>query len=317
MLDRFGRKIEYLRISVTQDCNLKCVYCIQGMRTNSCSKLLPEDIEKIVGIMAGLGIRKVRITGGEPLMRHDICDIIRGISGIYGIEDISLTTNGIMLGEKVHKLKMAGLKRVNISLDSLKTDRFASMTGGGRLEAVLDGIGKSIEAGLNPVKVNTVLIKGINDDEIEDFILLAKEYPIEVRFIELMPIGKFGEQNIDKVVYNTEIIALHPDLIPCSREDGSNGPARCFMLEGYKGRIGFISPLSHKFCSCCNRIRLTCDGKIRTCLGDNNEFDITGLLGHDDNVLNDAVKDIIDKKPVGHCFEHGFNSNRNMNAIGG
>lgn len=319
MLDQFGRLIEYLRISVTQNCNLKCLYCRPDEKEdgpNCMNYLTPEEYGKIVKAMVSLGIRSVRITGGEPLIRKDICEIIERISKIEGIEDISLTTNGIRLDKMAEELKAAGLRRLNISLDSLKKDKFEYITGGGKLEDTLNGIQKALALGLTPVKINTVLIKGVNDDEIDEFINLTKNSQLEVRFIELMPIGKFGEENSDKIVYNTDIINSRQELIFC--EDTLKGsPARYYKMDGYKGKIGFISPMSHKFCDCCNRIRLTCDGKIKPCLGNNGEVDVTGILRQTPEELKEFIRKVIFEKPYGHHFERGFSSKRDMNRIGG
>ncbi len=318
MFDNHGRNIEYLRISVTQNCNLKCLYCSPGPDCNKkkeCNILTPSDFKNIAGIMAGLGINKIRITGGEPLVRTDICDIIRGISEIKGIEDISMTTNGVFLDEMAADLKNAGLKRLNVSLDSLKKEKFAQITGVDRLSNVLEGIKKSIDIGLLPLKINTVLIKGVNDSEIDDFMDLTKEMPVDVRFIELMPIGRFGEENRDKIIYNSDIIKARPQLIPLIvKEKGA--PAQYYRIKDHKGRIGFISPMSHKFCNCCNRIRLTCDGKIKPCLGSNGEVDLYEVI-NDIDKLTQRIKFAILQKPEGHNFETSFNSDRSMNAIGG
>ena len=319
MKDVFGREIEYLRISITQNCNLKCIYCSpdQNSYEQKCSvTLTPEEFEKIVRSMAKVGIRKVRITGGEPLSRTDVCEIIERISKVQGIEDISMTTNGINLDRMAEKLKAAGLKRLNISLDSLKKEKFEYITCGGRLEDTLKGIEKAMAVGLKPVKINTVLIKGVNDDEIDDFIQMTKDNWLEVRFIELMPIGRFGEQNSDKIVRNSDIIDARAELIFC--EDTSEGqPAKYYRIEGYKGKIGFISPISHKFCSSCNRIRLTCDGKIKPCLGSNGEVDITEVLRQEPDKLDAFIEKIIYEKPEGHNLGKKFSSTRNMNMIGG
>ncbi|HEX3029018.1 MAG TPA: GTP 3',8-cyclase MoaA [Clostridia bacterium] len=318
MKDRFGREIEYLRISITQNCNLKCLYCSpDGSSGEKCaSALKPEEFERIVGAMVRSGIRNVRITGGEPLVRQDVCEIIERISKIKGIEDISMTTNGINLDRMAEKLKSAGLKRLNVSLDSLKEDRFEYITGGGRLENTLDGIQKALALGMGPVKINTVLIKGVNDDEIDDFIQLTKDSPLEARFIELMPIGSFGECNSDKIVYNSDIINARPELILCS-DNLRSTPASYYRIEGYKGKVGFISPMSHKFCSSCNRIRLTFDGKIRPCLGNNGEVDVADLLRQNPDGLDEFIQKAIYEKPAGHNFECSFSSKRNMSMIGG
>lgn len=319
MKDRLGRDIEYLRVSVTQNCNLKCIYCAPDenrVSSNCCSSLSPEEYKTIIMCMVNNGINRVRITGGEPLTRLDVCDIIKAVSKLPGIKDLSMTTNGIHLATMAKDLKKAGLMRLNISLDSLKGDKFKHITGGGRLEDVLKGIDEALKVGLTPIKINTVLIKGINDDEIDDFINLAKYDPIEVRFIELMPVGKFGDQNRDKIVYNTDIIASHPQLVLCE-DNNENGPSQDYLMEGYKGKIGFISPMSHEFCGSCNRIRLTCDGKIKPCLGNNGEVDAIGILRNNPEKLEELVKRVIYEKPEGHNFSKKFESDRSMNLIGG
>ncbi|MCX7841453.1 MAG: GTP 3',8-cyclase MoaA [Clostridia bacterium] len=318
MIDHLGRRIEYLRISVTQNCNLNCLYCQPGGThgASGCASLSAEEIETAVKALARLGIRKVRITGGEPLVRKDIFDIVRRLAAIRQIEDLSMTTNGISLASSACKLKDLGLHRVNISLDSLDTDKFAYITGGGKLERVLQGVHKALEAGLSPVRINTVVVKGLNDSEIESMMLLTKDLPVEVRFIELMPVGEFGNKGLDKVVLNSDIIASHPELIKCERTE-TGSPASYYRIDGYKGRIGFISPMSHKFCDCCNRIRLTCDGRIKPCLGSNGEVDITKVLRSETDKLFDYLKQIIYNKPEGHNFNKGFRSERNMSMIGG
>jgi cyclic pyranopterin phosphate synthase len=319
MIDRFGREIEYLRVSITENCNLNCIYCSPGM--SGCQQkcpaaLKPEEFERIVRAAVKVGVNKVRITGGEPLVRKDVLEIVERISGIPGIEDLSMTTNGIRLDKMAEKLKKAGLHRLNISLDSLKPEKFRYITGGGELEGTLKGIDKAMELGLTPVKINTVLIRGINDDEIEDFIQLTRDKALEVRFIELMPIGRFGEQNKDKVVPNSEIIEAHSEFIFC--EDSKKGaPASYYRIEGHKGKVGFISAVSHKFCSSCNRVRLTSDGKIRPCLGNNGEMDVTEVMRNHPEELDAFIEKIIYEKPEGHNFGSDFSSLRNMSRIGG
>jgi cyclic pyranopterin phosphate synthase len=319
MIDRCGRTIDYLRVSVTEKCNLKCIYCDpdgENCTQEAEAKLSADHIEAIVRSMAKIGVRKVRITGGEPLVRKDICDIVRRVAGVEGIEDVSMTTNGINLHRYARSLKEAGLNRLNISLDSLHEDRFAKITGGGHLNKVLEGIDAALDAGLLPVKINTVLIRGVNDDEIDDFIALTKDRPLEWRFIELMPIGPFGEENGDKVVPTSEIIATRPHLVYLKKSD-RGAPAEYYKAEGHQGKVGFISPMSHKFCSDCNRIRLTSDGKLRPCLGNNGEVDVMTVLKEHPEQLDEFIKNIIYNKPEGHHFEESFNSSRHMNRIGG
>ncbi len=319
MRDAFGRTIEYLRLSVTQDCNLKCIYCMpdkKEMKFSGSPMLSIDDMERIVSVLADMGIRKVRITGGEPLVRPDICDIVRRISSVPGVEEISLTTNGIRLAALAQELKAAGLNGVNISLDSLKSEVFRRITGGGNIEAVLEGIQKSLDAGLKSVKINTVLIKGENDTEVDDFIRLAENKPIDVRFIELMPVGKFGESNRNRIVQNTRILLVHPELQPTA-EDCAGQTAQYYRIEGYRGRIGLISPMSRKFCSSCNRVRLTCTGKFKPCLGDNREVDVLDVLRNQPYKLKEVLSRAILEKPQSHNFDAGYVSKKGMNEIGG
>ncbi|HCX65400.1 MAG TPA: GTP 3',8-cyclase MoaA [Eubacteriaceae bacterium] len=319
MKDQYGRSIEYLRISVTERCNLKCIYCDPD--GEQCKKpemdvLSPEEIERIVQSVAKSGIKKVRITGGEPLLRRDIVEIVRKVAGVEGITDISMTTNGIRLASLAKELKEAGLNRLNISMDSIKPEKFSMITGGGDLQKTIDGIDAAVENDLQPIKINTVLIKGMNDDEIDDFIELTKERPIQVRFIELMPIGEFGEKNSDKIVNNDEIIKARSRLVYLEKTD-KGAPAEYYKIPDYQGKVGFISPMSHKFCGACNRIRLTSDGKLRPCLGDNGETDISAYLEEPQEVLDQRIREIIYRKPVGHHFDENFTSSRRMNRIGG
>jgi len=320
MKDVYGREIEYLRLSVTQNCNLRCIYCApedcRADNTKCGSILSPKEMGTVVKALAGLGIKKVRITGGEPLLRPDIYEIVSHISSITGIDDISMTTNGICLKKAARKLKESGLMRLNISIDSLRKEKFAYLTGGGNIEDVLDGIKTALNEGLSPVRLNTVLIKGVNDDEVDDFIALTENLPLDVRFIELMPIGNFGEDNADRIVYNDSIIEKRPWLIPCDVENKGH-PARYYRIEGFKGRVGFISPMSHKFCRYCNRIRLTCDGKLLPCLGSNEEINILDVLRNKPDELVDILSKSIYEKPKGHNFENKSSSKRSMKMIGG
>lgn len=316
MIDKHGRKIEYLRLSITQKCNMSCIYCNPvPEKEPCCDRLSVEDFKVIVESMANLGIKKVRLTGGEPFLRKDICDIVKAISTIKGIEDISATTNGLQLSALAGSLKAAGLNRINISLDSLDPRRFSHITGGGNLNDVIEGIDAAFEAGLCPVKINVVLIKGVNDDEIESFIDLAKERPIEVRFIELMPIGSFGENNRDKTVYNSDILLSHPQMKLITKN--SQSPATLYSIDGYKGSIGLISPISHKFCSYCNRVRITSDGILKPCLGDNSEVDLMGVLRSQPEQLEGLIERSIFNKPESHHFNKKFHSKNGMSKIGG
>lgn len=313
MKDQFGREISYLRLSVTAKCNLRCIYCSPG-NVEGCDFLTADEIIRVVRTMAGLGINKVRITGGEPLQRTDLEEIISGISSIGSVHDIPMTTNAIGLTKRIHELCEAGLTRLNISLDTLSPEKYAKITGCDALEDVLESIDYALDLGIN-VKVNAVLIKGLNDNEVDDLIALGKDRKISVRFIEMMPIGLYAEHNRDKAVYNTEILSRHHELIPMGYESG--GVSEVYQMPGYVGTVGLISSVSHAFCSSCNRIRLTSDGKIKPCLGNNGEFDIVPALRDGEGDLETIIYDGIYGKPRGHNFGNETGLTRNMRATGG
>lgn len=318
MVDGFGRSIEYLRISVTERCNLRCIYCSPQECLNISRKkvLSPGEFEKIVDVMSKIGVKRVRLTGGEPLLREDICEIISRISANKKIEDISLTTNGVYLAKMAKDLKKAGLKRINVSLDTLKPNTMKVLSKADCFDKVIMGINKSIEVGLTPIRTNTVFIKGINDGEMEDFINLAKTHPIDVRFIELMPMGENDLNTNLAGVTQKEILKKFPRL----REINGlkmEGPAIYYTQEGLKGRIGFISSMSHRFCSECNRVRLTCDGKLRLCLANDSEVDLVPYLNKPLESLREYIEEAISKKPKGHCFDDGVKTTMRMKSIGG
>jgi cyclic pyranopterin phosphate synthase len=313
MIDCFGRNIEYLRLSLTDHCNLHCSYC-RCIPTNPASnELSAAHIERIIACMATLGINKVRLTGGEPLLRQDLEDIIAAICSQKNVHDICMTTNAHGLASRARDLKKAGLMRVNISLDSLKKNRFYNISGGS-LEHVFAGIDAALAAGLSPIKINCVVLKSINDDEIDDFITLAKEKPLHIRFIELMPMG--GVKNDELRVANNTLLNLHPELLPLPPRYAGQ-PATEYSGDGFYGTVGFISPVTRPFCNTCNRVRITPDGKLRPCLGDNTEIDLQEALGADDQTLFHTISNAIYNKPPGHHFAEGFVSERHMNRIGG
>jgi cyclic pyranopterin phosphate synthase len=275
-----------------------------------------EDILKIVRVAESLGINKIRYTGGEPLVMKNIDRLIFETSRLPKIEDISITTNGILLPDMAQDLKSSGLKRVNISLDTLNEDKFRSITRTGDLNKVLEGIDKCLTLGLAPVKINTVLMRGINDTEIVDFINLAKELPIEVRFIELMPIGEGIKLYEERKVNFTEILKQHPELKQMETE--KNSTAQLYKLEGSSGRIGFISPISCKFCADCNKIRLTSTGTIKPCLHSNDEINLKQYLNNEE-LLTQKLKSAIFNKPLEHYLEEESSSRspKMMYQIGG
>lgn len=319
MRDGHGRNINYLRISVTDRCNLRCIYCMpeQGVKILHRDDILRfEDILKIVKAGASLGINKIRYTGGEPLVMKDIDNLIYETSKIQQIKDIAITTNGILLSDIAEKLKKAGLKRVNISLDTLDKEKFRSITRIGNIDKVFDSIYKCLSIGLKPVKVNTVLMRDFNDTEFDDFISFIREVPVEVRFIELMPIGE-GIKIYEKRKLNfMDILKLHPELKPIQNE--KNSTAQLYSIEGAKGKIGFISPVSCKFCADCNRIRLTSTGYIKPCLHSKEEINLREYL-NDKEKLTAALKSAILNKPIEHHLdeESTSRSEKMMYQIGG
>ena len=316
MQDRFGRTIEYLRLSITERCTLRCTYC--RAQEGDCPKkreLSTEEFVRIVRAMAKVGVNKVRITGGEPLLRRDVVTLVDRFFQIPGIAEIALTTNAQQLYDLVCPLKNAGLTRLNISMDSLNEEKYRSITGGGELAPVLKAIDRCIEEELLPLKVNMVVMRGVNDDEVDALIALAKDRPIDVRFIELMPIGALG-QNPTLRVPSDELVKARPQLLPIPpRYQGQ--PSRDYQIEGYIGRIGFISPISHQFCGECNRVRVMSDGMLRPCLGDNGEISLKGALEQGDDALLQTIEEAIYQKPEGHCFSGPFVSVKNMSKIGG
>lgn len=314
MKDQFDREITYLRVSITDRCNLRCRYC---MPEGTCPKrhediLSYEEITEIVSAAAELGIRKVRITGGEPLVRPDCPALCRMISAIPGIEEVDITTNGTLLARYARELKAAGVTRVNISVDSLDAEKYAEMTGGGRLDQAIAGIRAAVEAGLGPIKINAVLVGGFNDGEIPAFVELTRRYPIELRFIELMPMGgAFGPEAYipgDVVLKQVPALAPLPD---------NGGVARLYRLPGGQGRVGLISPLSRHFCASCNRLRLTSEGSLKPCLHSGQEIPVRGKHGR---ALLETLRRAIYEKPRMHGLldaEHQSAAGRSMNTIGG
>jgi GTP 3',8-cyclase len=330
MLDKFSREINYLRVSITDRCNLRCRYCRpkEGISLQGHEDILRyEEIIRVISVAVKMGLVKVRVTGGEPLVRRGVVDFLSALKNINGLKDISLTTNGILLEEFAKNIFDAGVCRINISLDSLNKDKYFHITNGGDLNAVLRGIAKAEEIGFSPIKINTVAIKGFNDDEALDFARLAAEKPFQVRFIELMPVGKtnldYG-QDYMPASQLIENISQSYELEPMkSKKNKSDGPARIFKIKGGRGEIGFINPVSDHFCSTCNRLRLTSDGKLRVCLLEEKEFDLKKALRENcnDTELENLIREAILLKPKQHdlvCTENSLKKcYRNMSEIGG
>lgn len=320
MVDQFERQIHYLRLSVTDLCNLKCQYCMpeEGVDKKPHQEILRiEEYLRLVEAMTDLGVDKIRLTGGEPLIRKGIVDLVQGISSMNKVQDLAITTNGILLRKYANDLKAAGLNRVNISIDTLDPEKFKRITRGGSLEDVLDGIQAAKEVGLLPIKLNVVVIHGFNTDEIKDFIELADE-DLDVRFIELMPIGQVAGWSKDQFISNEEILKLHQKEFEIVSGE-QHGPAKYYQKKNGKGRVGFINPISNHFCATCNRVRMTADGKLKLCLHTNEEFDLKPLLNDDRDSMRQALHDYIHQKPQKHHLnDRSFEPIvRDMNRIGG
>lgn len=319
MKDQYGRTINYMRISVTDKCNNRCKYCMppEGVEDLGHNTILKyEEIERIVKAAASLGITKYRLTGGEPLVRKGIVSLVEKMAKIPGVEEIGMTTNGILLGKYAQELKKVGLNRVNISLDSLRHSRYKEITRGGDLDEVIAGINAAEKAGLTPIKINVVAMKGFNDDELMDFVQLTFQHDYEVRFIELMPIGTALDDCEYGYISCEEIKAKLPGIKPL--EEG-NGVAELFKYRHAIGKIGFITPISSCFCKECNKLRLTSDGKIKTCLHSEQEIDLREALDQNtEEALVGIIKNAINSKEERHHLEEGKAPiARDMNRIGG
>lgn len=318
MTDGYGRKIEYLRMSVTEGCNLRCFYCMPEGASSECrcsTHLSNAELVEVARAAAELGMKKLRITGGEPLVRRDITELIRELGRIEGIEDMSLTTNATLLAPKARELYDAGIHRINISLDTLDPAKYEKITRGGKLNDAIDGIREAMRVGMSPVKLNTVLIGGVNDDEIESLCRLTLRYPVELRFIELMPIGHVSPFGKEAFIPNSTVLERMPELEPLPHEEHS--VARLYTLPGALGKVGLISPLSNHFCAECNRLRLTADGYLKPCLHSKDELSVKNLHGEE---LRAQILRAVSYKPERHVAlsaEEHSESQRSMYRIGG
>jgi len=325
MIDKHSRKISYLRVSVTDLCNLRCIYCMPpgGSELSRKEEILSlEEILKLIKHGVSLGVNKIRITGGEPLVRKGIISLVKHIAEIKGIDDIAMTTNGVFLKEFATELKSGGLSRLNISLDTMRKDRFHAITRGGNIADVFEGVEAVLKAGFKGTKLNAVIMRGDNDDEIHDFVRYIMERDIELRFIELMASGWKDMVDEDRFMPTSEImerVRVIGELVPDKQRVGG-GPATIYRIKGALGSIGFISAVSKPFCKTCNRLRLTSDGKLRSCLLTGGEVDIKDILRSsnlDEKEIQDRLTEaffkVTDMKPIVH-------SGRNravMNQIGG
>lgn len=339
LIDPFGRPITYIRVSVTDRCNLRCRYCMPSERPEWLERghvLSFEEIERLMRVAAQEGVRKVRLTGGEPLVRRDLPELVARLSRLPGLETVAMTTNATLLARHARELKEAGLTRLNVSLDSLRRDRFRAITRSDQFDEVWQGIRQALVAGFQPLKINVVVIRGFNDDEVADFALLTRDYPFHVRFIEYMPIGgDIRDWSREKVVPCGEIRARIAERVELEEEGGEGnrgeggtvpggadaGPERLWRVKG-GGRLGFISPVSDEFCARCNRVRLTSDGMLRGCLMRDGEVDFRAALrgGASDDEIRQLLHHAIGRKPEKHLinspeFRHA--EFYTMNRLGG
>lgn len=316
MIDSFGRNITYLRVSVTELCNLRCRYCMpeEGVCKKSHDDMLTEDETiAVIEAAAGLGIRKIRITGGEPLVKKNIVSLCARTAAVPGIEEVCLTTNGTLLPQLAKPLRDAGVDRINLSLDTMDPDRYRQITRVGELTQALAGLDAALEAGFEKVKVNAVLIGGFNEEDIVPLANLTRSHGVDVRFIELMPMvsGEFGPQ---AYLSCRTVLERLPEM---TEETPDGGVAKLYRLPGAKGRVGLISPISEHFCARCNRLRLTADGKLKPCLHSSSEFSVKGL---DAEAIKTQLERAILAKPLRHGELSAFRQSeagRSMNQIGG
>jgi cyclic pyranopterin phosphate synthase len=325
LIDRYNRHLNYLRVSITDRCNLRCIYCLGAdriPRLTHADILRYEEIVRIVRIGRGLGISKIRITGGEPLVRKGVGRFMAVLSQLAGLDEVTLTTNGVLLTEHIDDILKAGIRRINVSLDTLQKAKFAAITGKNDFDRVWHGIMAARAAGIDPIKINVVALRGTNEDEFLDFARLTRTYAFHIRFIEHMPFGpsrqQFGPPLLVPEI-KERLSALGP-LKPVER-DRADGPAERFALEGSCGEIGFISALSHHFCDCCNRLRLTASGQLRPCLLSDHQLDLKGPLraGASDAELAAIFRQAVETKPSDHNLPVNEPSGLScqMSAIGG
>ena len=326
LVDKFGRTVDYVRLTVTDRCDFRCVYCMAEDMTflprNDILSL--EQLEQLARVFVKLGVKKIRLTGGEPLVRHNIMTLIERIGDLDGLDDFTLTTNGAQLTKYAEQLRAAGMSRINISLDSLQADRFKELTRTGSLDKVLAGIDAAIAAGFERIKLNAVVLGGRNDDELIDLVEFARDKSIDISFIEEMPLGNISEHDralsyLSSDELRNRIHAVYPLV---ATTETTNGPSKYYRMQDSESRVGFISPHSHNFCHLCNRVRVTVEGRLLLCLGNEHSMDLKAIMDEypdDDLMLEDALIRAMDLKPE----KHHFNLNdepqivRFMNMTGG
>lgn len=309
LIDGFGRKIDYIRLSVTDRCDFRCVYCMaEDMQFLPRARILTlEELATLSRLFVSMGVRRIRLTGGEPLVRNGIVDLVRRIAALPGLDEVTLTTNGSQLKRLAQPLKDAGLKRLNISLDSLRPERFAALTRRDKLTDVLAGIDAAIAAGFERIKLNAVIMKGRNHDEVLDLLHYADQRGLDISYIEEMPLGAISEHDRAEVYCSSDevrnLISQQADLIPSTEVTG--GPSRYFRMPGSRSRVGFISPHSHNFCASCNRVRVTAEGQLLLCLGRENAVDLRAALRRypgEDERLKQIIRGALHYKPQQHRF---------------
>jgi len=325
LTDTFGRKHTYLRISLTERCNLRCTYCMpaSGVELKPKDHILTyEEILRLASLFASFGVSKIRLTGGEPLIRKEIEQLVAQVSAIPGISSLAITTNGLLLSRKLEALKAGGVSLFNISLDTLKPEKFLQVTRRSGLDDVLTAIQDTINAGYDPVKVNAVVMRGFNDDELVDFVAMTEHQPIEVRFIEYMPFGGNAWNDTSFLPYQDMLSIIRATYPTMERQsDGPTETSKTWKVPGFKGSVGFISSMSDNFCSGCNRIRITADGKLKVCLFGSSEINLRDMMreGATDSDLKKAIFDAIQRKKAAHAgmYEIAKSDNRPMILIGG
>lgn len=315
MRDTSGRRIDYLRLSVTDLCSYRCQYCMgcEGVPKRSHHEILSiEELAQIGQAAIRCGVKKIRLTGGEPLVRRGILELCRQLRKIDGLEELTMTTNGAALPQMAAQLRAAGVDRLNVSLDTLRPERFREITRCGELEDVLRGLQAADKAGFTDTKLNVVLLGGMNDDEIADFAALTRDRPYCVRFIELMPMGVCADWPKERFLSADAVLQAVPEL----EFSGQSGVSEVYRLPNGKGSVGLIRPMSHTFCGSCNRIRVTADGKLKPCLHSRQEYNLRGLSGAD---LEAAIRQAVEKKPSAHHLleQHHSDTERQMHEIGG
>ena len=326
LIDRFGRQVDYIRISVTDRCDLRCIYCMsENVRFVPRSQLLTlEEIVRIGAAFVALGVRKIRITGGEPLTRNNILQVFHQLGRLDGLQELTLTSNGTQLPRYAHALRRAGVKRINISIDSLRPDRFHAITRNGEIEKTLAGIDAAIAAGFERIKLNAVVLKNRNHDEVLDLVGFAIDRGLDISFIEEMPLGIIDEHDRAEAYYSSDLILAdlrkRYEMYPTTESTG--GPSRYYRIAGQETRVGFISPHSHNFCDQCNRVRLTAEGRLLLCLGQEHSLDLRRVVRanpSDDRPLRDAIVAAMQLKPKGHDFDLTAQPVifRHMNSTGG